>query len=748
MKLKVYVFLFTGITAFLYSLDGYSQANTTLSNLVAPTAINQSLLPNTANTRDLGSAARRWRLFYFDSAIYMKTILTIHARGTGNFFAGQQSGNLTLTGNSNSGFGQLTLNKLTSGVNNAAIGYRALALLTTGNSNAAVGREAAVNTTTGSFNTALGFQSMFTNTTGAYNVAAGFQASYFNKTGANNVAIGPKALMKNVAGNYLVAIGDSALFSNTGNYGNVAVGSKALYKNTTGYYNVALGYQALYSNTTSGYNTALGYQALYLTTGSAYDNTGSGFQALYANTSGSRNTADGVWALLNNTTGSNNVADGVYALQQNTSGNDNVAMGYFANYYNNGGNSNVAIGSHALFSATGASNIVAIGDSALYFTTTTGASLSTAVGTKALYANTSGLYNTSVGSRASYSNTTGSYNTSVGTYASYLTTTGTSNAAFGTYAAYSNTGSYNTSLGAYAGYYASNNCTFVGWDTYGATFTPINSTAVGYHAPTTASNQVRLGDANVTSIGGAVGFSVISDGRFKKNIQEDVPGLDFVNKLRPVTYNLDAMAIDKTLAEMTKRPGEQPKEMSDADRSAAESKSKIKYTGFVAQEVEATAKKMNYDFSGVDAPKNDKDFYGLRYADFVVPLVKAVQELSQKNDDKDQKIATLEARIEKLEQLLKLNGTGAVMSNATLDQNTPNPVRNRTTIGYNLPDQFANAQIQLTDNAGKLLKRITLSGSGRGVVNLDAFNLAAGTYHYTLLVDGRQIETKQMIVTR
>jgi len=122
--------------------------------------------------------------------------------------------------------------------------------------------------------------------------------------------------------------------------------------------------------------------------------------------------------------------------------------------------------------------------------------------------------------------------------------------------------------------------------------------------------------------------------------------------------------------------------------------------------------------------------------------------LSQKNDDKDQKIATLEARIEKLEQLLKLNGSGAVMSSATLDQNTPNPVRNRTTIGYNLPDQFANAQIQLTDNGGKLLKRITLSGTGRGVVNLDAFNLAAGTYNYTLLIDGRKVETKQMIITR
>ncbi len=54
---------------------------------------------------------------------------------------------------------------------------------------------------------------------------------------------------------------------------------------------------------------------------------------------------------------------------------------------------------------------------------------------------------------------------------------------------------------------------------------------------------------------------------------------------------------------------------------------------------------MNYDFSGVDAAKNDKDLYGLRYSDFVMPLVKAVQELSAKNDDMQQQIDELKAML-------------------------------------------------------------------------------------------------------
>ena len=59
---------------------------------------------------------------------------------------------------------------------------------------------------------------------------------------------------------------------------------------------------------------------------------------------------------------------------------------------------------------------------------------------------------------------------------------------------------------------------------------------------------------------------------------------------------------------------------------ARKDKEKIVYTGFIAQDVEKAARELGFDFSGVDAAKNAKDLYGLRYSEFVVPLVKAVQE--------------------------------------------------------------------------------------------------------------------------
>ena len=48
--------------------------------------------------------------------------------------------------------------------------------------------------------------------------------------------------------------------------------------------------------------------------------------------------------------------------------------------------------------------------------------------------------------------------------------------------------------------------------------------------------------------------------------------------------------------------------------------------GFLAQEVEQAAKAANYEFSGYDTPKTERDLYKIKYAEFVVPLVKGMQE--------------------------------------------------------------------------------------------------------------------------
>ena len=95
-------------------------------------------------------------------------------------------------------------------------------------------------------------------------------------------------------------------------------------------------------------------------------------------------------------------------------------------------------------------------------------------------------------------------------------------------------------------------------------------------------------------------------------------------------------------------------------QQAIEAKERLLQTGFVAQEVEKSAKEIGYEFSGVDAPKINNNLYSLRYAEFVVPLVKAVQELSKMNDEKDKLIAQQQQQISdilKRLQALEMRGS-------------------------------------------------------------------------------------------
>ena len=277
----------------------------------------------------------------------------------------------------------------------------------------------------------------------------------------------------------------------------------------------------------------------------------------------------------------------------------------------------------------------------------------TAVGYEALVVNNNGYANIASGAFALFANTTGKYNVAFGPDALINNETGSNNTAIGLDALRSiKTTSTNTGIG----YYAGNNANEVIQATFlGASASSYSSltnvTAVGYNALATASNQVMLGNTSVTSVKAAGSYVIYSDGRFKKDIKENVPGLDFINKLHPVTYHYNIHDlnnyIEPTLAsdETGVLKGIKRAIHSTAiNEEAIIAKEKIMYSGFVAQEVESAAKSLNYDFSGLYKPANNKDVYGLSYSEFVVPLVKAVQELSKKNEE-------LTKKAEKMDEL-------------------------------------------------------------------------------------------------
>lgn len=559
-------------------------------------------------------------------------------------------------------------------------------------------------------------------TTGTFNASLGNQSLELNTTGSNNTAVGHTALRNNTLGGRNTAVGLTALYNNTSGGYNTATGERAMYNNKTGIYNTATGSTSLFANTSGANNSGFGYRALYSNT-VGYSNVAMGASALSTNTSGSNSVAIGDSASLKSTVATFNVAVGSKSMMNNGNGSYNIAIGYRSLVNNTGGNYNTSLGTEVL-----ASNLTG--------------GYNTGAGYQSLYYNASG-YNTAYGAYSSNSANTGNFNVSNGFAALYLSTTGSYNAGLGAYALYSNiTGNGNAALGYFADVSSSS---------------LQNATAIGYNAIATASNQIMLGGAGVTSVKAANSVVIYSDGRYKKQIEQNVPGLAFIKLLRPVTYHYAIKAMNEHAGvrrisdKIAKLPGHENMNVSQLEaqeNAAIEAKEKIVYTGFIAQEVETAAQKVNYDFNGVYKPQNDQDVYGLSYESFVVPVVKSIQELSAENDSLKNEISTLKQSLAQIHQILNIKPTDLTLSGASIAQNSPNPFKSNTTIAYCLPQTVGLAQLVIFDAAGKTIKQFTITGQGRGTVKIDAARLPSGTYNYTLYIDGKMVETKKMVLIK
>ncbi len=127
---------------------------------------------------------------------------------------------------------------------------------------------------------------------------------------------------------------------------------------------------------------------------------------------------------------------------------------------------------------------------------------------QALYNNTTGIQNVGTGVKSLFNNNAGSQNVGIG-----------ENALLNNYS-----GNYNTAIGFNSG--------------PSATF--FNTISIGNNGYLNgASNQAFIGGLSTTWNGGNTNWFTYSDARIKTNVQEDVKGLDFITRLRPVTYYRD-----------------------------------------------------------------------------------------------------------------------------------------------------------------------------------------------------------------
>lgn len=167
--------------------------------------------------------------------------------------------------------------------------------------------------------------------------------------------------------------------------------------------------------------------------------------------------------------------------------------------------------------------------------------------------------------------------------------------------------------------------------------------------------------------------------------------------------------------------------------------------GFIAQEIEK-------EFPELVKTDPKTNLKAVNYEGMIPILLESIKEqqkmITQLQDQLNTISATpkLEASSPSSKNLITHLDNSETIENL-LYQNAPNPFTQSTTIGYFLKENTQNAKIGIYDMNGTQLRSVNVNGIGKGAVVIDAKQLKAGIYMYSLIVDGSLIDTKRMVLT-
>jgi hypothetical protein len=133
----------------------------------------------------------------------------------------------------------------------------------------------------------------------------------------------------------------------------------------------------------------------------------------------------------------------------------------------------------------------------------------------------------------------------------------------------------------------------------------------------------------------------------------------------------------------------------------------------------------------------------INYMEMIPLLVQSINELNAEIEIL--KGQTQDGAVKAARTVTSVEGTS--LPNNVLYQNSPNPFKEQTTIRFSLADDVTSAAICIFDMTGKMLKKLPVS-SGDSSVKVNGWELGEGMFLYTLLVNGQEIDTKRMIITK
>ena len=295
-------------------------------------------------------------------------------------------------------------------------------------------------------------------------------------------------------------------------------------------------------------------------------------------------------------------------------------------------------------------------------------------------------------------------------------------------------GIYGTSFkwGTNIGVQGNVNSTYYGAGVYGS---------VGGSIPSTLASNRYAGYFNgATYVNGtltATNVVNLSDIRLKENVQSLSKGsssestLENVLNMNVIKYNFKQKAVDKS--EFNEPDKEQlAKEIAAAEERNQMAASQIHF-GLSAQELQEIYPELVVE--GQDGN------LGINYIELVPILIRSIQELKQELD------AVKGSGDAKTRSAYNEEDYKVVTTQNVLYQNNPNPFKEQTSIRFTLAKDVQNASICIFDMSGKMLKKFPIS-SGMDSVSVAGYELGEGMFLYSLIVNGQEIDTKKMVISK
>lgn len=137
----------------------------------------------------------------------------------------------------------------------------------------------------------------------------------------------------------------------------------------------------------------------------------------------------------------------------------------------------------------------------------------------------------------------------------------------------------------------------------------------------------------------------------------------------------------------------------------------------------------------------------INYMELIPLLVQSIGELSAKIETLENQ-AGIQRAPRQQAAMAGIDGTGIQSQEVKLFQNSPNPFTQTTSIKINVPSASETAMLAIYDLSGKQIKDININGRGEQSITISSEGLSPGMYLYSLIVDGKLIDTKRMIITK